>query len=140
MIQTLILLAALAIIPHTQYPPPKSDDPHHNPFDYSLERFHFFRDQRPDGPLPSTHRLIFYRHHYYDAKGTRIEQLVPIYNNSHFYWHPEYVANYVRIHVVKMHGRYEIEKITTWSMKPIKPNSLRKPDNDEDNDDCQEIH
>lgn len=136
MIKTIILLTLFSILPHDIQFKPKSDDPHHNPFDYSLTRFHFFRDQRPDGPLPSTHRLIFYRHHYYDAKGTRHEQYIPIHNNSHFYWTPDAAsAGYIRIHVVKMHGRYEIERITTWSMKPIKPHSLRKPEPDDDAED-----
>ena len=136
MIPTLIM-ALLAILPHEVQLKPKSDDPHHNPFDYSLERFHFFRDQRPDGPLPSTHRLIFYRHHYYDAKGARIEQLVPIHNNSHFYWYPdESIGWYCRIHAVKMHGRYEIEKITNHGgTRPIKPRSLRKPEPDDEQED-----
>ena len=125
MLNSLLLTALLAILPHEVKLPNQAN--HKRQFDASQTRFQFFRDLRPDGPLPSTHRLIFHRHYYYDAKGNRIEQLIPVHNNSHFYWDADGSVGYVRIHAVKVNGRYEIEKITTWDLKPIKPRSLRKP-------------
>lgn len=135
MLQTIILTVILSIIPNDgdfRLPEP---DFHRQPFDQSIERFYFFRDFLQAGPIYSTHRLIVYEH-YYHINGRRYEQCIAIHNNSHFYWFPRHPYGYCRVHVYKVNGRYEIEKITTYSNVPIKPNSLRKPEPDDEEEDC----
>ena len=112
-----------------QLPPARYTQP---PVDTTVPTRIFFWAAESDGAIQSTTRRLSFKH-WYREQGSQawLCQHILLYNPSCFYWDPQYRFDGCQIKArLNVRGIYEIVEIQRGDGTPIKPRSLREPEDD----------